>query len=136
VISMRSFYILNRRITSDPSSPRSNGTIPRSTGWRERLRYRDMIWAFHSESQELLLSTSTAACNGRMLWSDARALGIFIWLNSTESLVCTRSWWCQAMLSMWACRGLIWNSLPGMNTWLATTVTPQHVRSSISHSAR
>ncbi|KAJ8594840.1 hypothetical protein M405DRAFT_857819 [Rhizopogon salebrosus TDB-379] len=86
VISMRSFYILNRRITSDPSSPRSNGAIPRSTGWRERLRYRDMIWAFHSESQELLLSTSTAACNGRMLWYDARALGIFIWLNSTESL--------------------------------------------------
>ncbi|OAX44398.1 hypothetical protein K503DRAFT_383768 [Rhizopogon vinicolor AM-OR11-026] len=86
VISMRSFYILNRRITSDPSSPRSNGAIPRSTGWRERLRYRDMIWAFHSESQQLLLSTSTAACNGRMLWSDARALGIFIWLNSVESL--------------------------------------------------
>ncbi|KAG2159698.1 RAVE protein 1 C terminal-domain-containing protein [Suillus bovinus] len=86
VISMRSFYILNRRVTSDPSSPRSNGAIPRSTGWRERLRYRDMIWAFHSESQELLLSTSTAACSGRMLWSDARALGVFIWLNSVESL--------------------------------------------------
>ncbi|KAG1730794.1 RAVE protein 1 C terminal-domain-containing protein [Suillus occidentalis] len=86
VISMRSFYILNRRVTSDPSSPRSNGAIPRSTGWRERLRYRDMIWAFHSESQELLLSTSTAACNGRMLWPDARALGVFIWLSSAESL--------------------------------------------------
>jgi ubiquitin len=86
VISMRSFYILNRRVASDPSSPRSNGAIPRSTGWRERLRYRDMVWAFHSESQGLLLSTSTAACNGRMLWSDARALGVFIWLNSVESL--------------------------------------------------
>lgn len=86
VISMRSFYILNRRVTSDPSSPRSNGAIPRSTGWRERLRYRDMVWAFHSESQGLLLSTSTAACSGRMLWSDARALGVFIWLNSVESL--------------------------------------------------
>ncbi|KAG2154690.1 RAVE protein 1 C terminal-domain-containing protein [Suillus clintonianus] len=86
VISMRSFYILNRRVTSDPSSPRSNGAIPRSTGWRERLRYRDMVWAFHSESQGLLLSTSTAACNGRMLWPDARALGVFIWLNSVESL--------------------------------------------------
>ncbi|KAG1784113.1 RAVE protein 1 C terminal-domain-containing protein [Suillus placidus] len=66
VISMRSFYILNCRVTSDSSS-------------------RDMIWAFHSESQELLLSTSTAACNGRMLWSDARALGVFIWLSSAEA---------------------------------------------------
>ncbi|KAG0704335.1 RAVE protein 1 C terminal-domain-containing protein [Suillus ampliporus] len=75
-----------RYMISMRSSPRSNGAIPRSTGWRERLRYRDIIWAFHSESQGLLLSTSTAACNGRMLWSDARALGVFIWLNSAESL--------------------------------------------------
>ncbi|KAH7928501.1 hypothetical protein BV22DRAFT_1004629 [Leucogyrophana mollusca] len=86
VISMRSFYILNRRISSDPSSPRSNGTLPRETGWRERLRYRDMIWAFHSESQDLLLDISTSACRGKMVWSDARALGVFIWLNSVESM--------------------------------------------------
>lgn len=52
-----------------------------------------MVWAFHSESQGLLLSTSTAACSGRMLWSDARALGVFIWLNSVESLVCPFSHW-------------------------------------------
>ncbi|KIJ68609.1 hypothetical protein HYDPIDRAFT_24869 [Hydnomerulius pinastri MD-312] len=86
VLSMRSFYILNRRIASDPSSPRSNGDIPRRTGWRERLRYRDIIWAFHSESQDLLLSTSTSACNGKMLWSDARALGVFIWLTSVDTM--------------------------------------------------
>ncbi|KAF9229125.1 hypothetical protein BS17DRAFT_4921 [Gyrodon lividus] len=86
VLSMRSFYILNRRIASDPSSPRSDGDIPRRTGWRERLRYRDMIWAFHSESQDLLLNTSTAACNGKMLWSDARALGVFIWLTSVDAM--------------------------------------------------
>jgi len=81
VISMRSFYILNRRVKSDPNSPQSNGVIPRQTGYRERLRYRDIVWAFHSESQELLLNTSIAACNGKMCWSDARALGIFIWLR-------------------------------------------------------
>ncbi|KAF8140396.1 RAVE protein 1 C terminal-domain-containing protein [Boletus edulis] len=86
VLSMRSFYILNRRIASDPGSPRSGGGIPRQTGWRERLRYRDMIWAFHSESQDLLLNTSTAACNGKMLWSDARALGVFIWLTSVDTM--------------------------------------------------
>ncbi|KAG8219687.1 RAVE protein 1 C terminal-domain-containing protein [Butyriboletus roseoflavus] len=86
VLSMRSFYILNRRIVSDPGSPRSGGGIPHQTGWRERLRYRDMIWAFHSESQDLLLNTSTAACNGKMLWADARALGIFIWLTSVDTM--------------------------------------------------
>ncbi|KAH9984643.1 WD repeat-containing protein [Russula compacta] len=85
LISMRSFYILNRR-ASPPSSPESRGTIRHRTGWRERLRYRDIIWAFHSESQGLLLSASLAACQGKMTWNDARALGVFLWLNSIESM--------------------------------------------------
>ncbi|KAJ7076559.1 RAVE protein 1 C terminal-domain-containing protein [Mycena belliarum] len=85
LISMRSFYILNRR-ASAPGSPESHNTIPRQTGRRERLRYRDMVWAFHSESQDLLLSASTAACNGKMCWSDARALGVSIWLKSFEAM--------------------------------------------------
>ncbi|KAF9270044.1 WD repeat-containing protein [Marasmius fiardii PR-910] len=85
LISMRSFYILNRRASS-PSSPESQGSVPRGTIRRERLRYRDMIWAFHSESQELLLNASAAACNGKMGWSDARALGVAVWLSSFDSL--------------------------------------------------
>ncbi|EIW86859.1 hypothetical protein CONPUDRAFT_46132 [Coniophora puteana RWD-64-598 SS2] len=89
VTSMRAFYILNRRIVSDPGSPRSGKTISRQTGYRERLRYRDIIWAFHSESQELLLESASTACNRKMLWSDARSLGVFIWLNSVESMKST-----------------------------------------------
>jgi RAVE protein 1 C terminal len=57
------------------------------TGKRVRLRYRDMIWAFHSESQDILLNASITACNGKMCWSDARALGISIWIGSVETLV-------------------------------------------------
>lgn len=83
---MRSFYILNKR-ASEPSSPESRGAVSRRTGWRARLRYRDIIWAFHSETQGLLLSASLAACQGKMTWSDARALGVFLWLNSIESMV-------------------------------------------------
>ncbi|KAH9996446.1 RAVE protein 1 C terminal-domain-containing protein [Russula vinacea] len=86
LISMRSFYILNKRV-SEPSSPESRGTIGRRTGWRARLRYRDIIWAFHSETQGLLLSASLAACQGKMTWNDARALGVFLWLNSIESMI-------------------------------------------------
>ncbi|KAF7339596.1 WD repeat protein [Mycena sanguinolenta] len=85
LISMRSFYILNHR-ASAPGSPESQGTIPRQTGRRERLRYRDIIWAFHSESQDLLLSASTAACKGKMCWADARALGVSIWLRSIDAM--------------------------------------------------
>jgi hypothetical protein len=43
-----------------------------------------MIWAFHSESQYLLLNASIAACSGKMCWSDARALGVSIWLNPVD----------------------------------------------------
>lgn len=88
---MRVFYIYNRRLSNptSPVSPASNGgSKSRLPHRRERLRYRDMIWAFHSESQDLLLSTSVAACEGgKMTWTDARALGVYIWLRSQETMV-------------------------------------------------
>jgi hypothetical protein len=83
---MKSFYIINSRVVPAIGNP-INGAAPKQPARRERLRYRDMIWAFHSESQDLLLKASTAACNGKMTWSDARALGIAIWLNSGDLLV-------------------------------------------------
>jgi RAVE protein 1 C terminal len=83
---MRSFYILNER-ASAPNSSELRGAINRRTGWRARLRFRDIIWAFHSESQGLLLTASLTACQGKMTWSDARALGVFLWLNSVEAMV-------------------------------------------------
>ncbi|RXW19520.1 hypothetical protein EST38_g6323 [Candolleomyces aberdarensis] len=79
LISMRSFYILNQRASQ-------KSTLPPRSAKRERLRYRDMIWAFHSESQDLLLNSSVAACGGKLTWSEARALGVPLWLNSTETL--------------------------------------------------
>ena len=115
---MRSFYILNKR-ASEPGSPESRGTISRRTGWRARLRYRDMIWAFHSESQELLMSASLAACQGKLTWNDARALGVFLWLNSVESMVrmaSTRK--SLRYLFEWYCRDRTWKSSLGRNTWL------------------
>ena len=50
-----------------------------------------MIWAFHSESQELLLSTSISACGGKMCWPDARALGVFIWMRAGDAMVSRRT---------------------------------------------
>ncbi|KAG6818061.1 hypothetical protein H0H87_009216 [Tephrocybe sp. NHM501043] len=85
LISMRSFYILNRR-ASEPNSSAPLGPQIRSSGRRERLRYRDMIWAFHSESQDLLLTASSAACDGKLGWANARAVGIPIWLTSVDTL--------------------------------------------------
>lgn len=133
VLSMRSFYILNRRIASDPGSPRSAGGIPLQTGWRERLRYRDMIWAFHSESQDLLLSTSAAACNGKMLWSDARALGIFIWLTSVDTMVRHPLPYDRRCTTTTVVRNRKWKLLLETNTWQVATGTLPHARSSTLH---
>lgn len=54
-----------------------------------RLRYREIVWAFHSESQEILLQDSVAACpSKKFTWLTSRALGTFLWIKSRESLVC------------------------------------------------
>jgi hypothetical protein len=74
---MRSFFIYNS--VSLPSS-----TVPTTS----RLKYRDVVWAFHSESQDLLLDESVKACEeGKLTWENAKALGVFLWLKSPEVLV-------------------------------------------------
>ncbi|ORX33596.1 RAVE protein 1 C terminal-domain-containing protein [Kockovaella imperatae] len=52
---------------------------------RSLLSFRNVVWAMHSESQDMLLSAATETCdNGKMLWEDASSLGVFCWLKSTE----------------------------------------------------
>ncbi|TCD69890.1 regulator of (H+)-ATPase in vacuolar membrane [Steccherinum ochraceum] len=83
---MRIFYNNNRRL-SLPNTPASHGAVSLLAQRRQRLRYRDMVWAFHSESQDLLLSASVDACDGgKMTWPDARAMGVFLWLRSVETM--------------------------------------------------
>ena len=80
-----------------------------------------MVWAFHSESQEILLSASTAACGGKMTWDDAKALGIYIWMESTESLVCTfYNFQMRSHRSLYSV--LTWKSSLVTNTWQEKTV--------------
>ncbi|EJT99961.1 hypothetical protein DACRYDRAFT_81581 [Dacryopinax primogenitus] len=83
LISIRSFYILNRKSKESPSAIQD---LPPVIEARSRIRYRDMVWAYHSETQGLLLQTCTQACNDKMAWSDARALGVFLWVTSTDVL--------------------------------------------------
>lgn len=130
---MRSFYILNER-ASAPSSPESRGAVRRRSGWRARLRFRDMIWAFHSETQGLLLSASLAACQGKMTWSDARALGVFIWLTSVESMVRKDTVLVHFYSLMHYCRDLTWSSLLGLSIWPEMLVIPLLARCFISPS--
>jgi hypothetical protein len=69
---MRSFFIYN--------SDTSMRTLP-------RIKYRDVVWAFHSESQDILLDASIKACPDKLTWENAKALGIFLWLKYPAVLV-------------------------------------------------
>ncbi|KAG0233631.1 regulator of (H+)-ATPase in vacuolar membrane [Actinomortierella wolfii] len=51
------------------------------------LSYRDIAWAYHSESQDLLLEFCVNSLKGPMMWSDARTLGLFLWLRKKETIV-------------------------------------------------
>ncbi|CAB4445912.1 unnamed protein product [Rhizophagus irregularis] len=71
VIFMRRYHYLNK-ISFGIRSP--------------GLNYRDMNWALHSNSQDLLIEYSIQASGGKFLWKDARIHGIFLWLRSNESV--------------------------------------------------
>ncbi len=53
---------------------------------KDDLSNRDMLWAFHSESQERLLDACSALYSDRMHWKDARALGIGLWVQKMDVL--------------------------------------------------
>jgi hypothetical protein len=55
---------------------------------QHRLSFRNIVWASHSESQDMLLTASTKYClDGKMMWREAKALGVFLWLKSPEVIV-------------------------------------------------
>ncbi|CAG8759993.1 10861_t:CDS:2, partial [Acaulospora colombiana] len=72
VFFMRRFHQLNRITLSTVRTP--------------GLNYRDMNWALHSDSQDLLIEYSMAASGGKFLWKDARVHGIFLWIRNNETV--------------------------------------------------
>ncbi|GAA5906755.1 hypothetical protein JCM6882_003293 [Rhodosporidiobolus microsporus] len=84
LISLRSFYLYHTP-TSVPSALDSTAATLNGPLVSQRLKYRDMVWAFHSESQELLLEEATKACGGKLTWEKAKTLGLALWLKSPEA---------------------------------------------------
>lgn len=80
---MRSFFIYNAAFfgpTSAQSRPTDSIAIP-------RLKYRDVVWAFHSESQEVLLEASLKACPSNLCWENVKALGLVMWIKAPDVFV-------------------------------------------------
>ena len=51
------------------------------------ITWREIAWAFHSGSQDVLVNIVSRHYNGRMLWEHARESGIFVWMTDIDALV-------------------------------------------------
>ncbi|KAF9963358.1 regulator of (H+)-ATPase in vacuolar membrane [Modicella reniformis] len=51
------------------------------------LSYRDITWGYHSESQDLLLSFCTDSLKAPMTWTEAKSLGLFLWMRKKETML-------------------------------------------------
>ena len=57
-----------------------------SVGPRPGISWREIVWAFHSESQDILVDLVSRSCQGKVLWTDARESGMFMWLTDPSAL--------------------------------------------------
>ncbi|CAO3662730.1 unnamed protein product [Umbelopsis ramanniana] len=71
MIFLKNFYFLNSIVDDDKK--------------QDVLSYRDMIWASHSQSQDAILEFADTFID-KMVWKDARALGIFLWLDKADTM--------------------------------------------------
>lgn len=50
------------------------------------MSFREVVWAFHSSSQEILVDLVNRNAQNRMLWAQARESGIFMWLRDADAV--------------------------------------------------
>jgi len=53
------------------------------------LSWREIKWAYHSNSQDILVDMVSNQFHGRMLWEHARESGMFMWMTDSTALVCS-----------------------------------------------
>ena len=53
------------------------------------ISWREIIWAFHSGSQDILADLVSRHFSGRMLWQHAKQCGLFMWMTDINALVCS-----------------------------------------------
>lgn len=53
-----------------------------------QLSWREINWAYHSDSQDILSEFVSRQNHNVLLWENARESGIFMWLTDMQQLVC------------------------------------------------
>ncbi|GJC82423.1 regulator of V-ATPase in vacuolar membrane protein 1 [Colletotrichum liriopes] len=51
-----------------------------------QMSWREINWAYHSTSQDILTDFVTKQCHGTVRWEDARESGMFMWLGDRNAL--------------------------------------------------
>lgn len=53
---------------------------------RVGITWREIVWAYHSNSQDMLVQLVSKQFQGRMLWKHARESGMFMWMADLSAL--------------------------------------------------
>jgi hypothetical protein len=61
------------------------------------ISWREIIWAFHSGSQDILADLVSKHFNGKMLWQHAKECGLFMWMTDINALVRLQPRLCSAL---------------------------------------
>lgn len=56
-------------------------------GKGQSLSWREITWAFHSDSHDVLADFVAKQYHGSMLWENARESGVFMWLADASAVV-------------------------------------------------
>ena len=59
----------------------------RAPGAQVSITWREIVWAYHSGSQDILVDLVSRQFSGRMLWEHARESGMFMWMTDLTALV-------------------------------------------------
>lgn len=55
------------------------------------ITWREIVWAFHSGSQDILVDLVSKQFQGKILWMHARESGMFMWMTDLTALVSHRT---------------------------------------------
>jgi hypothetical protein len=53
----------------------------------DAISWREIVWAFHSDSHGILTDLVSKQFHGKMLWEHARESGLFMWITDLNDLV-------------------------------------------------
>ncbi len=53
------------------------------------MSWREINWAYHSDSQDILVDFVSRQQHGPLLWENAKESGMFMWLTDISAVVCS-----------------------------------------------